>query len=415
MTSSINLQQLPSNVPSMCIPFVFPNITQRRIGEVFDELHLGRISHIDIIQRTDKDGKPCCRAFIHLDWNTSPEACKARTQLLQDKEIKVIYDKNQWFWKVRANHAEKRTFQPPPPMGPPPGPRIQYDQDDFQLVSRKGYNNRGPGPSYYGPASSDRRYPQPLPQRGERDLRKQRPPQRSHESREVEKSMELDRTYVNARARSPLGPPPPQQRSRSPTPPQQEKRSPLFSPTPSRSHSPHGPPPPPTSSKSPSCSPSESPSPPRRLSLVLPPSDPVSPLVRGRGPRMVGKSREPLPGWKNNAIVRLCAMEGDNDETHSVCTMPKLAKIPRTTKLPIASDSLLYMSPSSSLSASESPVASPVASPTPASESPAQAQNYNTFFTDKYGSTPMGKSVVSDASSSIIVKTKKSKPKSKKA
>ena len=52
MTTAIDLTTLPANVPSLCIPRVFPNIDERRIRRIFDELGMGEIERIDIIKRT---------------------------------------------------------------------------------------------------------------------------------------------------------------------------------------------------------------------------------------------------------------------------------------------------------------------------------------------------------------------------
>ncbi len=38
-------------VPSLCISHIFNNITEQRIRKVFEDLFLGKISHIDIVER----------------------------------------------------------------------------------------------------------------------------------------------------------------------------------------------------------------------------------------------------------------------------------------------------------------------------------------------------------------------------
>lgn len=98
--SSINLQD---SQPSLCIPRVFNNITERRIRHVFDELRLGKIERVDIKERRNEKGDTFKRVFIHFEkWYWNDDAKEVRRKLLEGKEIKIVYD-NPWFWKVSAN------------------------------------------------------------------------------------------------------------------------------------------------------------------------------------------------------------------------------------------------------------------------------------------------------------------------
>ena len=106
-TNFIDLKSLPSHIPSMCIPRVFTNITEQRIRKVFDELNIGTIYRIDIVNKNTEKGENFNRVFIHFSkWNTTANAEKARTMLLNGKEIKIIYDEP-WFWKISAYHESK--------------------------------------------------------------------------------------------------------------------------------------------------------------------------------------------------------------------------------------------------------------------------------------------------------------------
>lgn len=108
----MELQYIAENKPSLCIPHVFINITENRIRRVFDELNLGKIKRIDIIQRRNSRGQNYNRVFIHFyKWYNSQEAVEARTRLISGKDIKIVYD-NPWFWKVSANKVEKKTSKP---------------------------------------------------------------------------------------------------------------------------------------------------------------------------------------------------------------------------------------------------------------------------------------------------------------
>lgn len=107
--TSIDLSIVPNNVPSLCIPRVYANITERRIREIFGELFLGEISRIDMIRKKSDKGENFNRVFIHFTtWFGSENADYARKRLLSGNEIKVVYD-NPWFWKISAYREPKMT------------------------------------------------------------------------------------------------------------------------------------------------------------------------------------------------------------------------------------------------------------------------------------------------------------------
>jgi len=106
MTSNFNLNLLAETQPSICIPRVFNNISEKKIRQVFDELNLGKIIRIDIKERTNEKGEVFNRVYIHFEkWFWNEDAQTARKKLILGKEIKIIYDKP-WFWKVSASKWE---------------------------------------------------------------------------------------------------------------------------------------------------------------------------------------------------------------------------------------------------------------------------------------------------------------------
>jgi len=109
MSSQIDFRTLPSNVPVMCIPRVYSNISESRIRRIFDDLNMGTIERIDIVSKNSEKGEKFNRVFVHFNkWNNTENACIARERLLNGKEIKIIYD-DPWFWKISAyREAEKR-------------------------------------------------------------------------------------------------------------------------------------------------------------------------------------------------------------------------------------------------------------------------------------------------------------------
>ena len=100
---NFDLNYLAENQPSMCIPRVFENISERQVREVFEQLDLGQLDHIDIIERKSEKGEKYKRIFIHFSkWYWNDEAVTARRRLIEGKDIKVVYNMP-WFWKISAN------------------------------------------------------------------------------------------------------------------------------------------------------------------------------------------------------------------------------------------------------------------------------------------------------------------------
>jgi hypothetical protein len=128
MTTQIDFRTLPANVPVMCIPRVYPNITESRIRKIFDDLDMGALERIDIVSKVSEKGEKFNRVFVHMRrWNLTSNACLARERLLNGKEIKIIYD-DPWFWKVSAyREAEKK---PAAPQHDRSRATIDFDSDD---------------------------------------------------------------------------------------------------------------------------------------------------------------------------------------------------------------------------------------------------------------------------------------------
>ena len=127
MSAPIDFRTLPANVPVMCIPRVFPNIDEKRISRIFDELNMGEIDHIDIISKTTEKGEKLNRVFVHFrKWYSNSNADTARERLINGKEIKIIYDEP-WFWKVSAYRSQRPQQQQIPHQSKP---RLQFDDEE---------------------------------------------------------------------------------------------------------------------------------------------------------------------------------------------------------------------------------------------------------------------------------------------
>ena len=149
---TINLAAIPYNVPSLCIPRVFANISKERVEAVFRKLDIGEVERVDVVSRTDDKGETWKRVFVHLKWNDSELAKSARVRLLCGNDVKVIYE-DPWFWKVSANRSTRTEQRPDQrqrydqkPRGR--GPREQQPVQSIRYPSEeKEYHPRSPSSS----------------------------------------------------------------------------------------------------------------------------------------------------------------------------------------------------------------------------------------------------------------------------
>ena len=206
--SAVDLRYVADNQPSLCIPRVFGNIEEPRIRHIFDELKLGKIHHIDVIERKNEKGELFKRVFVHFDkWFTNEDAVTARKRLISGKDIKIIYD-NPWFWKVSANKWTPNTQ--PQKQFANVKPRIEFDDettDDFGRIPRRpdiqkrhqqsSYEQRRPRPDQSSyeqrrPRPDQNSYEQrrPRTQQSSYDQRRPRPQQSSYDQRRSYKNKE---------------------------------------------------------------------------------------------------------------------------------------------------------------------------------------------------------------------------------
>jgi hypothetical protein len=133
MTTTIDFRTMPINVPSICIPRVFPNIDERRIRGIIDSLKMGEIARVDIVRKQTDKGEKYNRVFIHWRrWNDSENANKSRERLLNGKEIKIIYD-DPWFWKISA-YREATSRPATRPLSN--HPRLEFDSDERSEIRK---------------------------------------------------------------------------------------------------------------------------------------------------------------------------------------------------------------------------------------------------------------------------------------
>jgi hypothetical protein len=86
---------------SLFIPYVFPNISRERIAEVFDGLHLGLVSRVDLVDQGKHN-----RAYIHFEyWTDSVEAAIFQQRIRAKERVEVTY-KNPYYWIVLENTSK---------------------------------------------------------------------------------------------------------------------------------------------------------------------------------------------------------------------------------------------------------------------------------------------------------------------
>ena len=61
----------------------------------------------DIVKKTDRNDREHLRVFVHFSaWHDNEAAQKARQMLLNQQDIKIVYD-DPWFWKIWASKSTK--------------------------------------------------------------------------------------------------------------------------------------------------------------------------------------------------------------------------------------------------------------------------------------------------------------------
>ena len=97
-----------STIMSIYIPHIFSNITEDRITRVFDSLSLGKVKHIDFVEKMSKYGTVYNAAYIHFEYwyNTVTSQTFQERVRNPDKEARLVYDEP-WYWIVLENHGAK--------------------------------------------------------------------------------------------------------------------------------------------------------------------------------------------------------------------------------------------------------------------------------------------------------------------
>jgi hypothetical protein len=213
MESCIDIRTLPDNVPSLCIPRVFSNITELRIRKVINDLNMGDIERIDMVSKQTEKGEKYNRVFIHFrKWANDGNAAIARERLVNGKEIKIVYDEP-WFWKVSAYRKDTPKSREPHKSAPrsyeAKKPSFCFDtqeqdrtpyqrQDQYQYQ----YQNQGPN-QYQGPNQGPNQGPRQGPRQG---------PNKNQYQNKYQNKRPANKERQEERPRSPSSSPPPMHR-----------------------------------------------------------------------------------------------------------------------------------------------------------------------------------------------------------
>ena len=80
---------------SLFIPHVFANLSKDFVMEVLEEgYNLGKISHIDFVEKTGADGKLFHAVYVHFDfWNEDKITMQFQQDILNsEKGFRLVYD-----------------------------------------------------------------------------------------------------------------------------------------------------------------------------------------------------------------------------------------------------------------------------------------------------------------------------------
>lgn len=92
---------------SLYIPRVFANIMDKDIREVFERNYIGKIHHIDFVDKMGKDHKVYHSAYVHFEyWYDTIRARNIQHKLNQGENVRIMYD-GPWYWLIYKNQTKK--------------------------------------------------------------------------------------------------------------------------------------------------------------------------------------------------------------------------------------------------------------------------------------------------------------------
>ena len=99
--------------PGIYIPHLFLNITPENLTQIIRELNVFKESQLDFNQKENSiTGKKYYSVFIHIaEWFTNPTAQRMRQKLLNNEDVKVVFN-NPWYFICKRKHELHELQQP---------------------------------------------------------------------------------------------------------------------------------------------------------------------------------------------------------------------------------------------------------------------------------------------------------------
>ena len=115
---------IPQNL-SIYIPHVFPNITEDRVKQTFQDLMIGEVERVDFVPKVGKNGKEFKAAFLHFrEWYCTDTAQNLQMRIVDPSQnARVVYD-DPWHWQVLPNKNPRIKEQ------------VEMEKTIFQLQER---------------------------------------------------------------------------------------------------------------------------------------------------------------------------------------------------------------------------------------------------------------------------------------
>ena len=110
MTVEMNLDEIPLNLPNICISYADLSVDNKQILTVFNKLNWGKINSIEFTICSNSSKEKFYKIFIYFDkWFNKYN--EYRIKLLNNEKQYIIYQ-FPWFWKItkyRYNHLKQNS------------------------------------------------------------------------------------------------------------------------------------------------------------------------------------------------------------------------------------------------------------------------------------------------------------------
>ena len=117
---------------SVFIPRIFANISEARIIQIFHNLSIGEVDHVDLLRKTGNNGQPYNMGFVHFKHlYDSPNGGSFRADVENaENKTKIVYD-DPWFWIVLPFEQKE------PQQQQQQQPQEQFTQQQQQFIQQQ--------------------------------------------------------------------------------------------------------------------------------------------------------------------------------------------------------------------------------------------------------------------------------------